>query len=359
MFILSTNSGLAWRVSVTLFMKTVIKPLSHAASAWVVLATVAGTAWGYDSRLHQDLTFIAAKELSLCQSRDDEVSQGRLTALDTRYIVRANVAEAASNLFTRMFRWNYYAPGDEPPKAAWGLIDTRFKNHVEQLIDSLRNNEQREERLKTFGRLLTYIQDVTSPAHVVPVFTTRWWRLSFYDRFDRYKIDANRLADDDHDYCGRVQAVIAAQAKATDAGAVAGLLSATAELTMRAVRAPIDGFPARWSAYWQFAEREGDFGEYGPAGNTFGERTRFRCGEGTQCLLLRNDPLYRDFAHSRHRDAVAATMEAMILLQNMALKQSIALKPNGPPTEARSALRPQGVRLKQGDAASATPAADQ
>ena len=48
---------------------------------------------------------MAAKQLSLC---DQASGDGVMSALDTRYIVRANVAQAESNVFIRMFRWNYY-----------------------------------------------------------------------------------------------------------------------------------------------------------------------------------------------------------------------------------------------------------
>ena len=58
----------------------------------------------YEGDIHQRLTFMAAKQLSLCdQASGDRV----MSALDTRYIVRANVAQAESNVFVRMFRWNY------------------------------------------------------------------------------------------------------------------------------------------------------------------------------------------------------------------------------------------------------------
>ena len=69
------------------------------------------------ARVHQQLTFLAAKQLSRC----DQTSELQpLSALDTRYVVRANIAQADSNVFWRMFRWNYYTV--TPPKAVplWG-----------------------------------------------------------------------------------------------------------------------------------------------------------------------------------------------------------------------------------------------
>ena len=61
------------------------------------------------------------------------------------------------------------------------------------------------------------------------------------------------------------------------------------------------------------------FGEYGVAGNEFGNRVEFRCGTEDdpkmRCLLLKDDPLYQEFAFDRHREAVSATMIAMLLVQ--------------------------------------------
>ena len=58
-----------------------------------------------------------------------------------------------------------------------------------------------------------------------------------------------------------------------------------------------------------------EFGAYGPAGNNFGVRTEFTCGEAEQCLLLKDDPLYQEFAHGQHLTAVRATIQAMFLMQ--------------------------------------------
>lgn len=60
---------------------------------------------------------------------------------------------------------------------------------------------------------------------------------------------------------------------------------------------------------------EDEFGAYGPAGNNFGVRAEFACGEGERCLLLRDDPLYQEFAHVQHLIAVRATIQAMFLMQ--------------------------------------------
>ena len=267
-------------------------------------------AFGYESSVHQQLTFLAAKQLSLCD-RTSELQP--LSALDTRYVVRANIAQADSNVFWRMFRWNYYNRDAAQSRAALGLIDTRFHDHFNGLNEELEQTSDRQQRLKTFGRLLSYLQDVTSPPRVVPVFTSRWWRFSFFDRFDRFGVDAERLQTALANQCSQLVAFDQVLQSPDVRPGLQQLLEATAEETIVSVRAPIEGLPTQWTAFWQFGAAD-EFGSYGPAGNKFGERTSFRCGEET-CLLLEDDPLYQDFAHERHMSAVMATMRAMLLMQ--------------------------------------------
>ena len=267
-------------------------------------------ALGYESSVHQQLTFLAAKQLSRCYQTSELQP---LSALDTRYVVRANIAQADSNVFWRMFRWNYYNRDEARSRAALRVIDTRFHDHFNGLHEELEQTGDRQQRLKTFGRLLSYLQDVTSPPRVVPVFTSRWWRFSFFDRFDRFDVDVARLQSTLANHCPQLVAYDEALRSSDSEPELQQLLESTAEETIESVRAPIEGLPTQWTAFWQFGAAD-EFGNYGPAGNKFGERTSFPCGEET-CLLLEDDPLYLDFAHARHTSAVMATMRAMLLMQ--------------------------------------------
>ena len=75
------------------------------ASLWLSASTQA-----YQGELHQQLTFMSAKQLSRCmtvwQDMDNALAQHSydpLSALEMRYVVRANVANAKGNFFGRMF----------------------------------------------------------------------------------------------------------------------------------------------------------------------------------------------------------------------------------------------------------------
>lgn len=276
--------------------------------ALILLAALSGSlsarVWGYEPEIHQQLTFIAARALNDCVQLALPVP--RLSALDTRYIVKANVAQANGNFFVRMFRWDYYNRDQQRNRATLGVVDTRFHNHFDELVIAVERADERHVKLRNLGRLLNYIQNVSSPAHAVPVYTGRWWRLSLGDRFNRFPVDVERLEQRVADNCQLLEAPPATFQQ---------VLIDTANETLNAVSASIDGLPTTWQAYWTIATAPEDFGEYGPAGNSFGERTEFRCGDSERCLLLENDPLYSEFALDRHVAAVLATMRAMLRLQ--------------------------------------------
>lgn len=259
---------------------------------------------GYEGKIHQQLTFIAARQFNRCVESHPDIQ--RLSALDTRYIVRANVAQAEASVFVRMFRWSYYNRRDQSNKSSLGFIDTRFHDHFKNLVKNIERAKNRRARLRNLGRVLNYVQDVSSPPHAVPVYTGRWWRLSYGDRFDKYAVNAERTAQAIEASCTYV---------VSPPETYQAVLQDVASDTITSVQGQIFGFPTTWESYWKFARKDDEFGEYGPAGNSFGERTEFRCGAGERCLLLPNDPLYDDFAMDRHIAAVVATMRAMVLLQ--------------------------------------------
>jgi hypothetical protein len=183
--------------------------------------------------------------------------------------------------------------------------------HFERLVEELATVQDDAERYRQLGGLVGYLQLMTSPARVVPVYTGRFWRWSLTDRFDTYRIDDEALeARLQNDCADLLPAPASFQT----------LLVETADETLEAVRAPIAGLPATWEAFWKISDDPGGFGEYGPAGNSFGRKTTFPCVEADdapprRCVLLDRDPIYAAFALERHAAAVRSTARAMVLVQ--------------------------------------------
>ena len=275
------------------------------------IAAVFGAVWlagvvpavAYESKLHQQLTFIAAKHFNRCVEGGDALS---LSPLQVRYVAKANVAQADTNIFRKMFNWGYYNRDGQAQRGWFWVVDTRLHEHFNELVQRAQRTKDPVRRYRTVGRLLNYIQDVSSPAHAVPVYASRFWRLSFSDRFDGYRLDEETLAAALADACDVLD---------RPANDYYDVLAEVADDTVAALEQPIAGLPATWESFWKLDKDPGDFGEYGPAGNNFGRDTEFRCDNGQRCVLLKRDPLYERFAMERHRAAVLGTMRTLYLLQ--------------------------------------------
>jgi hypothetical protein len=273
-----------------------------ACSALVAGALLCDSSAAYDPELHQQFTFIAAKQFNRCLEGS---TLPRLTPLQVRYIAKSDVAQAQGSWYGQ-FRWGYYDRSAQGQKKLLWLIDTRLHDRFHQLESDLSSAQEMSDRYSDLGYVVNYLQNMTSPAHVVPVYFTRWWRFSLSDRFDAYSIDEAAVERSLNTDC-------AALLQLPDLP-VGEVLRDTASATLRAVQRRIDSLPVTWQAFWKLADDPEQFGEYGRAGNNFGRRVEFKCGD-TKCVLLDKDPLYDAFALERHVDAVNATMRAMLWLQ--------------------------------------------
>jgi hypothetical protein len=257
------------------------------------------------------MTFLAAKQFNRCVEGTDVPA---LTPLQVRYIARANAGLAERSVLARMFNWRYYDRADQSEQSLMWLVDTRFHDHFDELSGRLQVLDDPVSAYQDLGRVISYVQLVSSPARVVPVYVARFWRFSFSDRFDGYPLDEEALI-----------AAIDADCRFLDSPreSYGEVLAAVAAKTMDAVRAAIPGLPTDWTAFWRPSSDDGGFGDYGPAGNSFGRRTEFRCAGGERCVLLNDDPLYAEFALARHVDAIQGSLSAMLLMQ-MSMRETIA-----------------------------------
>ena len=263
---------------------------------------------GYDGSLHQEITFLAAKQFNRCAQ---DVGVPPVTPLQVRYAARTAVNQSDAGWFRRLFRWDYFDRSGASDRSILGIIDTRFMRRFNDAARRLGEEDSDRSRYTDLGRVIGFIQDATAPAHAVPVGTFRLWRLSFADRFDQFAVDVERVESAIAGDCAFFEA---------PASAYRDILETAARDTIAAVTMQIPGLPVTWQAFWELDEDPENFGEYGPAGNNFGRKTEFRCGERERCVLLADDPLYTDFAFERHRTAVQGTMQAMLLLQTSLMR---------------------------------------
>ena len=280
-------------------------PLRSLACVLVLLLAAAPGVEAYRTDTRQALTFMAAKRFNRCVEGTDVP---RLTALQVRNLVRGNLREAERNVLRRSMRWSYYDRSGETDRRLLWAIETRLHGRYETTAEEALAEEgvRENDRYVHLGVLVHYLQGVTVPADVVPIFHPRPWRWPAGDRFTQYELEQEVLASRLGDLCAELLATPADASFTT-------LLDRTAAATMAAIRSPIADMDATWQAFWE-EDEPGRFGSYGPAGNSFGRGTRFPCGED-RCLLLDDDPIYEEFAVRQQRLAVLSTMRAVLVLQ--------------------------------------------
>ena len=274
------------------------------ASAFAV-AMLPCPAIAYEGAIHQQLTFIAAREFNRCVADANLV---RLTPLEVRYVAKANARQADRAWWRRIFRWNYYDRSEHSAGRFLWLWETRMHASYRDAIERLEEARDLSRRFTNLGRIVNFLQDATTPSYVTPVFSTRLWRFSIGDRFNKFPLDPAALDAALGGDCAGARGA---------GGAFETLLQGTAARTIASIREPIAGLPTTWEAFWEFDKDADDFGSYGPAGNNFGRQTTFECtsDETRDCVLLAGDPLYAAYANARHAEAVRATVSALVLMQ--------------------------------------------
>lgn len=273
----------------------------------VITMAVGLQAHSYEGPFHQKFTFLAAKQFNRCVTG---TPIRKVTALQVRYIAKSNIGQADTSIFVRMFNWSYYDRAAQDERSLLWLIDTRFHKHFNEVVSSLNEMGRAADRYRSLGRVVNYVQDVTSPARAVPVYTARFWRFHLTDRFDSFPIDEEAVEEGLLDSCEYLHSV---------SDSYLQILADAASNTLAAVQAPMPGMPVSWESFWTLNDDKRGFGEYGPAGNNFGRKSEFRCGEEERCVLLDDDPLYQEFALRRHIAAAIGTMRAMKVFQSQGL----------------------------------------
>lgn len=253
--------------------------------------------WCYEGDIHQRMTFAAARQFNTCAP---ELGLELLTPLQVRYMAKTGVKEADSR-GVRMFRWGFYERERQASKRLLGVVQTRLHERFDRFVKEASETEDLLAYYSVTGEIMTRVQDMSVPVFVVPIYYSRFWRFSLRDRLSTYPIDVEMLS--------RMLSVRGCAMLRDDEALPGELLVELADKTIAAIRSPISGFPATWESFWQFGSA-GKFGRYGPAGNRFGEKTQFSC-DVQECVLVEDDPLYREFATARHLDALDASLRLM------------------------------------------------
>ncbi len=281
-------------------------PLLHRYMRWALFllgGMGTSTSYAYEAGMHQQLTFLAAKQFDRCVEHEP---LPLLTPLEIRYMVKANVALAERGWMSGLLRWHYYDATDADDNGWLWLVQTRINQQFHDEVQALETAEGFAERYTHLGRLLNYVQLMSSPPYALPVFQQRWWRFTTSDRFNAFPLDVPALEAALTDGCQQLDLL---QPPPTPQA----VLQQVAVDTRSAVLAPIPELTTTWTAFWQ-PGAAGDFGSYGAAGNNFGRRVEFPCPD-RRCRFRDNDWRYQEFANARHAQAVIAGMQLLYWMQ--------------------------------------------
>ncbi|CAM3778089.1 hypothetical protein [Parendozoicomonas haliclonae] len=243
--------------------------------------------------------------------------ESRITLSDKATIQRYDAGEDnfLSKLPRRTFNWHFYNQNKEPEQKH-GLINRSMTGLLASLDHNIVHTRTFDPKLA--GSALHFIEDVTVPAHVMPVFhgpvlpllmggaTGHYKPGNIHDQIDGWKIDSNRIEKElsalgiDPLQC---QALFEQQ-NVSDNPTLTRVQQ-TATQTLDAVNQPIAECQTPWRWFWDvdygntyFTGYRYDWDDNSDA--TFGETSTLE----NSCSVKRDD--YNDFVFERHLQAIKA-----------------------------------------------------
>lgn len=244
-------------------------------------------------------------------------------------------------LSKRLLHWHFYHP-DRQALAKVGWIDQSMQGLWQQLNLGWAANAALHDKLLFVGGLAHLVEDLTVPAHVVPVYhgptavylegPRRLRALVDYylearpdtgllidDPIDSWPVDEARLQQDlaaDPAICQRIHTQALAlkpaaaereQAKRT--AILDRLRDNTARQTLALLEQLIPNCPGvRWQDFWQVPAAGQYFGRYALQQPLFGEAGVVQGASGASCRMQVADARYHTFVAQLHLQAVLADM---------------------------------------------------
>ena len=144
---------------------------------------VAGHAHTYSAVTHDTLTTIAVHHFNLL------VRGTKVDALRPEQVaatIHGSRHEDEMLILRRIANWHFYDPEKQAEKR-FIFIRTQLHTRFRELSQLLSAKPAPKDSYELLGRIIHYLQDVTVPAHVVPVFHPRYFVVN--DRFDKYPVD--------------------------------------------------------------------------------------------------------------------------------------------------------------------------
>lgn len=312
----------------------------------LILFALSGWAQAYDPQLgHKPISEAALAAFPACFPED----AGFQHKVIHDHIVRGDIAmdeglltlppeyweeEEAIRLFSlsvRVFNWHFYNPNLTDPRISKRLLVNQSYRYLwRQANYGFRVMDYAEDRALFLGAIMHLVEDVSVPAHVVPVYhgpTLARYLGHFRPLIDyletaQGRINANGLITDAIDYLPPNSQSLKEWAKEHCAGTdsknddPSRIRDWLAKQTLKALQQDIDRCPGvPWAAFWNIELPQSDsryFKRYNLDAPPFGQKgTAIYIDDKEQvhrCTLKNDDPRYKQFLAERHQSAVQADL---------------------------------------------------
>lgn len=231
-------------------------------TAWLLGLTVSGSVLAFDADVHPTFTRTAVEAYKACQGTGVSAEASEALIAGTR-------AEDASlaTLGQRISNWHFYNRNAslKPMWFASRNLDHIFATRVRQLNERVAQGAAAStaDVYQQAGRVLHYIQDMSVPAHVVPVFHAKLLVWNLEDGFDQFPLNPSMASF-------RLNPAQCEALRAdAEGGNPHGRLLRSANATLAAIGQRGSGGDAgAWRDYWVYpspdtAQVEKGWGEYG------------------------------------------------------------------------------------------------
>jgi len=273
-------------------------------------------AMAYSVDHHERITEIAIDHFNRCVAEGHASNLQSISEKDKRTLVDGNLYEDLIGPIQRLRLWHFWDP--ERRNENGKLIDKTLHKRFDKIEKVLLNPMSLfKSKYSELGHLLHYLQDVTVPSHVVPIFHPAP-PLFKADGFDKYDIDFYSLENDTTINCVNMLKDIPHNFNT--------LLDSYANHTLKAVTQviPAEGNKdLTWSLYWRNPKKNKRFGKYGKLGNSFGKEVSVKRHKKDKDPFFISREIFDNFSKVLHIKALESTLRAIVLYQQNHTKELI------------------------------------
>lgn len=279
--------------------------------------------WGlransYNIDNHKQLSALSFELLDFCQLDFN---------LDPQELINFSGLEDSSphhaSFFTRLANWHFYT--DSKKEDQWiiaKLIRRDFWKRWNNLMEEYQlNSTDKKERSALAGAIVHYIQDVSNPAHIAPVYHGPGLK----DKFDSFPILSQALRENFPSLCKQMSYSENSAFEILEKTASSSKQSMHKSFTYK--KNGIRHTESFGNAFWHPKESGDFFGVYGNLGNNFGN-TEFEHPKwfhhqniGPKNTIQRDTAFYEvsessfhNFALERQSSAILSTAKLILLM---------------------------------------------